>query len=99
MNISINSLGVIILVRFNNETVVCMHIFCLVDSMIARAEAPCSIVLLRTMVIEMLRLVLRSWRQGEVHEVSDGRLSLTTINRPHSCSLSSIVVKEAGSLM
>lgn len=100
VDIGIYHLRMILLVRPDDEAIVSMHVFRLVHRMIARTKSPCSIMPLVGSVTQMLGLILGSRRQGEVHEMGDGSLTLARIYRLHGGNLrSSIVVEEFSPLL
>ena len=86
VHIGVNSLGMVLLVRSNDEAVIGVNIACLVCSMVARSKTPCRITPLVAVVAWMILLiVMRPWRKREVHEMGDGLLSFAVVEGPH-CS-------------
>lgn len=99
VDVGIDSLCVVLLVRSNYEAVVGVDVACLVDSMVAGSETPCRITPLVPGVTRMILLVvMRSRRERKVHEVGDGLLSLAVVEGPHCSRLRNrILVCQFGS--
>jgi hypothetical protein len=72
-------LRMVVSVWRHNEAIVCMDVTSLIHGVMARAESPGRI----ATRVPWGRLVLRTRRKGEIHQMSNGRLSLTTGGRPH----------------
>jgi hypothetical protein len=76
MNIRIGCLSMVGSIRCHYESIIRMHIASLVHGMISPGRISTGVAVRR-------RLVLRARGKREVHEMSDGRLSLTTCCRSH----------------
>ena len=83
----------IFLVRAHDKAVVGVNITSFVDGMVARAQPPSRIPPLISVAAGMLMVLeMGSWRQGEVHKMSDGGLALAVIEGSHGCLLRHLII-------
>ena len=80
INICVSGLSVIFTVRPHDEPVVGMDVASLVNGMVTGAETPGGIASLVTVMEVVLIVVLRTGRQGKVHKVGDGSLTLSAVD-------------------
>jgi hypothetical protein len=89
MDVGIYTLRAVVSTRIDNEAVVCVDESCLVDGMVARAEAPGRSASGASGVAVGV-VVLGTGRKAKVHQVGDGRLALAVAERTHGELVASV---------
>lgn len=93
MDVGVNALSAIISAWVDNEAVVGVDVSRLVNGVVARTQAPGRIsAIVPTIAVRVMVVVLWSWGQTEVHQVSDGRLPFAVVEWTHGERLNNSIL-------